>query len=205
MIREIFTAKHVVPQIYKTVLDQNLGPEWISWEPETCWSEIDRIFKIRPSENVANKINALKVFLTTKAFYQDARAFENIVLAVNDLYVDPQTLQVCSPEEIVYALKVLAPLGMETKNFGREIIAYIQVACKQVGLLKYPDDIKFAEPAYDKPLAELAASVKAQYVDPEKIDYADIQQVQGSKLYVVQMYAAEKFARMDIKNLEKAK
>lgn len=205
MIKEIFTAKHVVPQIYKAVLDEHLGPNWITWEPETCWVELDRIFNIRPSENVANKINALKVFLTTKAFYQDATAFENIVLAVNDLFVDPQTLQVCSPEEMVYALKVLQPLGLNPKEFGKEIVAYVQVACKQVGLLKFPEELKFAEPAYVAPLSEIAKTIKPVYVDPDKIDYTNIEQVQGSKLYIIQMYAAEKFARMDIKNLEQSK
>lgn len=204
MIREIFTAKHVVPQIYKAVLDKHLGPEWISWEPETCWVELDRVFKVRPTENVANKINAMKAFLMTDAFYTNAPAFENIVLAINDLFVDPQTLQVCSPEEMVYAMKVLAPLETKKRVFGKEIESYVQVACKQVGLLSYPQELKFAEPKYEGALAKLAVSIKPVYVEPEKIDYTNIQQVQGSKLYIIQMYAAEKFARMDIKNLEKA-
>jgi hypothetical protein len=205
MMHQIFTAKHVVPQIYKTVLDEHLDRDWVFWEPETCWSEIERVFHVTPSELVANKLNALKAYLRNDLFYTDATVFENIVLATNDLFIDPAVLQVASPEEMVYAIKVLRPTREgPLPAFGKEIIAYVQVACKSVGLLRYPEELKFAQPTYQAPLSMLVDQIKPIYVEKDKLDLTNIEQVQGSKLYTVELYAAEKFARMDLKNLEKS-
>lgn len=202
MVAKIFTSKHIVPQAYVAVLDQHLESGWLYWEPATVWSEIERIFKVKPIPEVCNKINAIKVFKTTPLFYTDAPAFENVVLAINDLSVDPAVLQVASPEEMVYAIKVLKPIEDRKQEFSHEVIVYIQVACRQIGLLAYPPELKFAQPKYEGALEDLAKEIKPVYVDPAKIDYTNINQVQGSKLFTVQMYSAKKFASMDLKYFE---
>ncbi len=204
MISKLFTSKHIVPAAYKLLLDSELGVGWCHWEPETVWAEIERIFKVVPTGEVRTKINAIKVFIATEVFYHDAPAFENIVLAVNDLFVDPTSFQICSPEEIVYALNVLRPIENTKQDFGREIVAYVDVSCKQAGLLKYPNELAFAQPVYEGMLAEIEKMIVPKFTDPTTVDLNNIVDVQGLRLFQINSYVTEKMAKFDIKIFEKS-
>jgi len=201
-MKELFRSKHIRPEAYKILLDKEFGAEWVSWEPETLRSEISRVFGVNVTEEVDNKISALRVLLTTPHFYVDASAFENIVLAMNDLFVDPNILQIASPEEIVYALKIIDPVSPHKQSFGKEIVAYVNVACKQVGLLKYPAELAFAQPAYTGDLAALIGKIEPKQADPGRIDQTDAVQVQSFKLYQIQEYVAAKMSMMNPASFE---
>lgn len=203
-MREIFLAKHILPQVYKTVLDDAFGPGWIHWLPETCWVEIHDRFKVDASSEVKNKINALKVFLTTDKFFEDAHIFENMILAVNDYHVDPDTLQLAQPEEITYGIRALQPLrAKEGHDFGREIIGYIQTSCRKAGLLRYPHVLRFAEPTYDP-----AVTAHLPLIEPKKFapyDDTNIIHVQSLKLWQITQYVIRKLSHLDLENLEYSK
>lgn len=191
-MKELFTSKHVPPQAYKILLDKEFGAEWVTWEPEALRSEISRVFGAEVTEEVNNKISALRILLTTSLFYTDATVFENIVLAMNDLFIDPEALQVATPEEIVYALRVISPVSPNKQPFSREVVTYVDVSCKQVGLLKYPAELAFAQPSYTGELAALASKISAQNPAQAKIDETDVVQVQSLRLYQIQEYVNAK-------------
>lgn len=205
MISKIFIVKHILPEAYKRVYDENMPPEWLTWEPEALWAETERIFGVRPIEEVANKINAVKTLLTTELYYSDATVFENMVLAANDLFVDTSTFQMCSPEEMVYAIRAFKPIENRPQPFGREIVGYVNACCQFYGLLKYPAELQFAQPQYDDSLAQVAEQITIRYSDPEKMDQTNIMDVQGLKLYQIAEYVADKLALMSTAELEKAK
>ena len=200
-MEQLFRAKHILPQVYKIVLDDAFGVGWIKWLPETCWSEINRKFKVVPVPEVKNKINALKVFLQTDKFYYDAHVFENIVMAVNDYYVDPDAIQLANPEEITYAVRALLPLKDELNpEFGREVIGYIRTSCRRAGMLKYPHMLQFAQPEYDSTITEHLAMIEPEAFDP--YDETNIIHVQSLKLWQVMQYVTRKISHLNLQNLE---
>ena len=196
MIEKIFKSKHILPQAYKLVLDQTMPEGWAAWEPEALWDEIERVHGVRPIEEVANKINAIKTLLTTELYYYDATVFENMILAANDLMVTPSTFQMCSPEELVYGIRAFRPIENRPQSWGKEIVAYVNACCQFYGLLKYPPDLEFAQPQYDGELANLAKQITIRYTDPKTLDQKDVVAVQSNKLYHVAEYCATKLEMM---------
>lgn len=184
----IFTTPRVQPGVYETELNRKFGPAWVTWEPETLWSEIRRVEMVYPTTAIANKINALKVMLAKpELFFQDATVFENMIMAVCDLNVDPAAFQLASPEEIIFGIESWIPIAINHKTlelFGQEIIAYVRVVCQNAGLLVYPETLKFAQPEYGEPLKHFAKLIVPLGTPPT--DESDLVGVQGFKLYQVE-------------------
>lgn len=194
----IFTAEGVPPKLYNKVLTREFGAEWQTWLPETLMQEIKRVWGVDVSDNVANKLGAYVVFLTTDEFMHNASAFEHIVQAINDAAVDPTILTLSSPSEIVYALLMLGPI--DGKLFEREVIAYIRACCDAVGLVLYPEAIQFAQPKYDS--GEIRAMLpKIQSRQMEGDDTDPIVQ-QSNKLFKINQDIVDRLAefRFEVKS-----
>lgn len=180
-MQAIFTTLGVPPKVYQAALIKEFGQEWLTWLPETLYAEIARVWGVSVIPEVANKINALKVFLTTDLFYSDAPVFEHIVLSMNDALVDPELLNLSTPSEILYAIFVLGPL--DESKFGREVIGYVRICCDNFGLVVYPTNLAFAQPTYTNP--ELVAMIpKIHPVNSEGPTTDPVVQ-QSRKLYAV--------------------
>jgi len=192
-VQAIFTTLGVPPKVYQAVLTKEFGQEWLTWLPETLYAEIMRVWGVSVIPEVSNKINALRVFLTTDLFYSDATVFEHIVLSMNDALVDPELVNLSSPSEILYALFVLGPL--DTAKFGREVIGYVRVCCDNFGLLVYPTNLSFAQPTYTNP--ELVAMIdKIHPVNTEGPSTDPVVQ-QSKKLYRVIQDTVDKLAEFN--------
>jgi len=180
-VQQIFTATGVPPRVYRDLLTKEFGDAWLTWLPETLYAEIERVWHVQLSSEVANKINAFRVFLTTDLFYTDAAAFEHIVQSINDVVIDPELLSLSTPSEILYALYMIGPV--DVTKFGREVVTYIRVCCENFGLLKYPPLLKFAQPVYGA--AELNEALPK--IKPALLPGADDDIVvqQSRKLYQV--------------------
>jgi hypothetical protein len=191
----LFRSKGIWPGAYQSVLNRQFGTAWLSWEPETLWTEIKRIWQADPSGEVRSKILAIRVAITTDLFYSDAPAFENMVLAINDLQYDPGEIQLASPEELVYALRMLGPL--KDGIFSREVTGYIRACCRKAGLVRYPDELRFAEPAYPAELAQHVKHIKVKDGGPD-LDPSSVVDVQSDLLYRINIYVANKMAQMSV-------
>lgn len=185
--------------VYQHILNKEFGTEWVDWLPETLYQEIDRLWGVVPSEEVSNKLGALKVFLTTDLFYHDASVFEHIVQAINDSPFDPDEMTLSAPDEIEFTLRILGPF--DPKMFEREIVAYIRTCCEASGLLVYPPSMRFAQPEYTKP--ELKKAVKQ--IKPRMCEdcSSDLVAQQSKKLYEVTMSAVDKLTAFESKYLAK--
>ena len=189
----LFRSKGIWPGVYQAVLNKRFGPAWLTWEPETLWAEIKRVWKAEPSGEIQSKILATRIAMTTDLFYTDAPAFENMILAVNDVEYDPELLQLATPEEIVYGVRMLSPL--RDGSFNREVTGYIRACCRRAGLLRYPDDLRFAEPQYPDNLARIVSQITTKEAGDD-LDPHDTVAVQSNNLYRIQVYVNEKLAQM---------
>ena len=135
-----------------------LGPRWISWEPETLWSELKRAADAAPSALLKDKIQAAKSLLVTNAFWRDHLAFEKIVMALNghaplfDQYQNP------SPAMIANALEEAAKI--RKAEFSGEVLRYIAVIAYQDGLVVLPEPLDVAQGHLD----ELCRPVVGQHL-----------------------------------------
>lgn len=197
-LKNLFTERFVPPKVYVGVLSKMLGGNWPTWEPETVWADIFDETGVEVSDEVRDKISALRLVLTTDNFWEEFTVFENVILAFNDRYVDPDYLQVCLPQELAYGMTVAG--SVKVKPFDSDITNYIRACCTQDGLMVYPNIFAFAEPRYENPvLSELVQNVRKVW-DLERFaqlrvpsgEEDDPVVVQVAKLHDIAVYTKER-------------
>lgn len=198
-VYKIFIKKFVFPQTYRDIFDQELGEDWRTWEPETLRAEISRIWGVQPIEEVFEKIMALQTFLTTDLFWDEVLPFENIVLAFNDMHVDPDLLQQALPQEIAFAVLMVGRIS-EKKSFVNDIAEYIRECHRREGVLVYHPALDFAQPEYEDAFRmNIAKTVRNKLSDNEAprrdIDEENPAEVQHLKTWGCYEYVREMFER----------
>jgi hypothetical protein len=143
------------PLLVCTVMTNNFGKDWISWEPET----IDQSLKAKNlipkcmlgkfQENVLyDMIFAIQLCYSHSGVMDFYTMFEKIITAFNFIKVDMVTMQPVSPRNMVYGLRVVKLLRPDLVNdkLGPELAKYVAACCYQNGFLAVPGDLKEAQP-----------------------------------------------------------
>lgn len=199
-LKNVFIERFIPPDVYRRILFGKYGGAWLEWDPQTLWMEIEEDFRAKVSDEVRDKINALRILLTTRNFWNDYAVFEKVVIAFNDRYVDPEHIQVCLPEELGYGLTVANSIVVHP--FDREIKVYIQACCEGTGLLVYHRSFAFAQPPYTGELKALAQEIRkvwdierfTQITIPEHQQHDPVM-VQVGKLHDIEVYVRERMAK----------
>jgi len=199
-LKNVFRERFIPPHVYRRILFGKYDGAWLEWDPQTLWLEIQDDFGVEVSDEVRDKINALRTFFMTREFWDDYAVFEKIILAFNDRYVDVENIQVCLPEELGYGLTVANAIAV--RSFSREVAAYVQGCCHQAGLLVYHRSFAFAQPPYSGELKDLAQEVRKVW-DIERFTQLSIPEhqqhdpvmVQVGKLHDIEVYIRERLAK----------
>ena len=106
----ILATEQSSPILVLRAMYKELGYEWVNWEPETIWDEILNETDVQvPSVN-KDKIMALKLCIKTTVPWEDWHPFTSCVLCFNDVPVDMELGQECSPSQLAYGVKILTEL-----------------------------------------------------------------------------------------------
>lgn len=201
-LKTLFSAegRFAAPTAFRAALAGAYGDEWLTWAPETLWLHIEEEAGIIPNADACNKVNALRLLLTSNGFWEQFMVFEKTVLAFNGRYVDPEVIQVCLPEEIGYG--VACASRMRAKRFQAEVIQYIRGCFSQVGMLLYPKTLEFAQPQYNGEMQLLVEAARDRW-DIEMLGQLRIPAghehdpiwAQIGQLHDVEAYIAERLAK----------
>jgi hypothetical protein len=196
---EIFVRRYIPPSSYRDVLTRTFGEGWLGGEPETLRSEIAGVWGVNPLAEVFEKIMALQTFLTTDLFWDDLLFFENIILAFNDVHVDPDMIQQATPKEIAYGVTVARQLS-DREDFVEDVVEYIRACHREEGVLVYHESLRFAQPEYDDAFRKRVAGVvsnrmKAGQVPQVGSSEEDPEDVQHLKAWDCRGYVQELLQR----------
>ena len=86
---------------------QSLLGEFIAWEPETLWLELERRGLEVPVPNRA-KLQAALALVLVPSFYWDAVVFEKTALAFDHVVPNPGALEEATPAQLAWAAKEAA-------------------------------------------------------------------------------------------------
>lgn len=176
----------LTPSTFAKTLNKTFGKDWRTWTPETLYLEVKDALGIRLNPRDWEMVLALRAFMSTDKFWTDATAFENMVLAVNKVDVVPTAIQLCTPEEMAYAVKELRKLRKAPVEWSRDVLGYIKTTCRVDGLIVMPAELKFAE---DKVLAgQVAGRIRPTLVESHGEVELDCLSVQQNKLYFINEY-----------------
>jgi hypothetical protein len=141
------------------------GPEFRAWEPESIWLTLDRQGADPPVVN-RDKILAAITLTMVPAFWWEVHAFENTVLAFNNVVSDHRVVQEATPAQIawgVYEAEIFYD-GQDTPAFDHEPTTYTALVLQRAGFLRAPDLLSFAQRELTKH-SRNGAGVTAHEVD----------------------------------------
>lgn len=127
--------------------------DFLAWEPESVWMEMQHQGIDIPVENRAKLMAAIALRLVP-SFYWDAVVFEKTALAFDDAPPNPDILEEASPARLAWAVEEAAWIIRVAKDasweFGHEPRAYAGVVLARAGFVLAPAQLAFAQSALDR-------------------------------------------------------
>ena len=120
--KHAFTNKSVHPLVLNLLLIKEFGPEYLGWEPETCWVEISRTWGSTVSEVNRSKIQAIRTCHTTSQPYERWEIFDLVCSGLIGTPPKFDLIQKPTPHRAAFALDVMAQIKEDTKATIRCIL-----------------------------------------------------------------------------------
>lgn len=182
--------------------------DFLTWEPESIWLELDRQGVDLPTENRA-KIMAGITLRTVPAFYWDAIVFEKTALALDGVSPNPEILEEAAPAHLAWAVVEAAWIIRAAHDtvweWGHEPRAYAGVVLARAGFVLAPEQLSFAQNALDRerPATHLLDEVKQRWagVDKSGLEKLTLHEtpadVQIARLAAVELHVRDRRARAE--------
>lgn len=107
---QILSNENSTPISVLRAIYKELGYQWVNWEPEAIWDEILEEVGVDPPRVNKDKIMALKLCIKTTVPWEDWHPFTVCTLCFNNVPIDMEIAQECSPVQLAYGTKVLTEL-----------------------------------------------------------------------------------------------
>lgn len=188
------------------------GNTFRSWEPDSLWLTLDRRGIDVPLVN-RDKLLAAVTMSMVPAFWWEVNAFENTVMAFNNVVSNPEIMQEATPAQITWAVYEAELLYSQIEDmedtpvFDREPTLYTAVVLHREGFLRPPDMLSFAQTALQSmnkngtqvSINDLdTAWSKLRKMDLEGIKLGDTPlEIQLGRLAAVQLYVEERRKQYD--------
>jgi len=193
-----------------------LGQQFIAWEPESIWMELDDN-GVDLSEKNRDKVMAVSSLLQYPAFYWDVNIFEDTAMAFNNEHVIPMVLQEASPAQLswaVYEAELLTQADGNDPDFDYEPARYAAVCLYREGMLVAPELLEFAQDALDtlnRGNRDLVAKVRSRWEKVREVRLSTLEleetpiDVQIGRLAAIKLYVDERAEKLqtELKALEK--
>lgn len=130
------------------------GSGFRAWEPESIWLTLERRGVDVPLLN-RDKILAAATLTVIPAFWFEVNAFENTIMAFNNVISDGEILQEATPAQINWAVYEAEMLFgqtddvQETAEFDREPVRYTALVLHRSGFILTPELLTFAQDELD--------------------------------------------------------
>jgi hypothetical protein len=122
--------------------------DFLAWEPESIWLELEHQGIEVPDPNRAKLMAALTLRLIP-GFYWDAIVFEKTAVALAGHFPHPDILEEATPAQLAWAVEeaawVLRLMNDAAVEFQHEPRAYAGVVLARAGFVLAPSQLEFAQ------------------------------------------------------------
>lgn len=201
LLRNPDTAAVVLVQAAHVLLG-----DYLAWEPESIWLELEHQGVVVPVENRAKLMAALTLRLIP-SFYWDAIAFEKTAIAFDGVMPNADVLEEASPGRLAWAVVEAEWILQRAKDasweFSSEPRAYAGVILHRAGFVLAPEQLAFAQPALNRARHHdhLLEEVKDRWahVSKDNLEALNLQEtqvdVQIARLAAVELHVRQRRAR----------
>lgn len=132
------------PLLLDLLLLRKFGIEWLAWEAETLWSEIQRVFNQPPlPTHNKNKIQAVRTAHVVESPWTDWETFTVVSQSLNNNIPNFQVLHKPTPAQIMNAVNILSKIKDEV--FSDEVQKFIAACFLDEGIYFLPKPVDFAQ------------------------------------------------------------
>ena len=142
--KSAFSGKQSHPLLLDLLLLKEFGHEYLGWEPETCWQEIEKTFGTNVSEVNKNKIQAVKTCHITDRPYDAWNIFEKVALSLSGTIPIFSMIQKPTPHVCAAALETMAHI--KKLKPSKEIYRYISAVLLDDGIAYGPGSLEPCNP-----------------------------------------------------------
>lgn len=188
------------------------GDQFRAWEPESLWLTLERKGVEVPLLN-RDKLLAASTLTIVPAFWWEVNAFENTVMAFNNVVSDARVLQEATPAQLSWAVYEAELLyGQQddledTPEFDREPVIYTAVVLHRSGFLVAPTLLQYAQRELDRLNKDGAEISKDEVEDAwRKLKSKDLRMreftdsamdAQLSRLAATQLYVSDRAVKYE--------
>ena len=148
-LRNLFTHQNTHPVVIDFALLKAFGLEWYTWEPETIWAEVRRIFQMNISELNRAKIQVLKTLHVSNTPWDHWQVFEKIVQGLNNVVPHWAFMQVPTLEQLYATFDMLEHIRLV--EFNNEVKLYIATAVLNEDVTFVPPPLSFVQMEVSQP------------------------------------------------------
>ena len=133
-LKHAFTNKDTHPLALNLLLVKEFGPEYLGWEPETCWIEIAKTWGTTISDVNKTKIQAMRTCHTTDQPYERWEVFDMVCSGLLGTSPKFDLIQKPTPHRAAFALDVLSQVK-EGAKITEEVYKYVAACMMDYGLV----------------------------------------------------------------------
>lgn len=180
--KQAFTNRDTHPLVLHDILQQQYGPQYAEWEPETLWVEIDRDYGSCSAPN-KNKIQAVRTALMAPFSVTQWELFEILACGLEGIPPKFDYIQKVPPPRGMFAARSINRLYSKPV-LGDEVMRYMAASFVSDGYLYAPSDLADANkymvrfvPEEDQ--AQVASAVESALSNGTPVPFDT-----GSKLFL---------------------
>lgn len=140
-VGEAFTHPDAHAIVLTMLLLKEFGREYLAWEPETLWFEINRTWKRDPSVVNRTKIQACRTILVAPSSYEDYGVFEAIAFGLVGQPPIFDMMQKADPFKCLFALDCIKALNSKAQ-VSPEVYKYCAASMHAAGFAFCPGSME---------------------------------------------------------------
>ncbi len=138
---QAFTHPRSHPGLLTVLLLGEFGREFLAWEPQTLWFEINRTWGQDPAVANRSKIQACRTILVADSPFEQWEIFEAVAFGLVGLSPRFDLIQKCSGFKCIFALDTMKQLRAKT-DIAPEIYKYCAASLHAEGFAYAPGSLR---------------------------------------------------------------
>ncbi len=143
-IRSVFSNTDAHPLLLDLTLIRTFKADYLLWEPETVWHEIDKTFNTSISEVNKAKVHGLRTCHLVDRPFEAWEVFEKVAIAFNNSIPLFNVMQQPSPQSCAFTVEAMAQI--RSKALSEEVVKYIASVFLDNGFIYAPSPLDKVNP-----------------------------------------------------------
>jgi hypothetical protein len=150
-LRNLFTHQDTHPTVLDFAMLKSFGAEWVEWDAETLWQEIERVFNAKVSSTNRSKLRSVQVLHRQDLPWTSWHVFEKIIQALNGTPPNFEVMQIPTLEYLYAGVDMMDSFRKE-RPFSDEVRLYMAGVVLHENVFFVPAPLDFIQLEVSQPL-----------------------------------------------------